>query len=77
MESLLDFLRTPVGASVLYGAITVYPYARILGRAGRHPGWAVLVFVPILGQALVLAVLAVRPWPTALAAAPGAGEAGR
>ncbi|MEQ8966117.1 MAG: hypothetical protein RID91_09850 [Azospirillaceae bacterium] len=77
MESLLEFLRTPVGASLIYGAITVYPYARILARAGRRPALAVLVFVPLIGQAIVLAVLAVKPWPTALPAAGGGGEAAR
>jgi hypothetical protein len=63
LESLGEALRTPIGGSLFFGVLVIWPYWRIFLRAGLTPLWALLVFVPIIGQALVLAALALQAWP--------------
>jgi hypothetical protein len=50
--------------SLAVGALTVWPLARILRRAGLSPWWSLLSFLPLVGLLAVAAVLALRPWPT-------------
>lgn len=59
----LEFLKTPLGSGLLFAALTVWPLARIVARAGHPPPVALLVFVPLVGLVLVLAFLTFRPWP--------------
>ncbi|HSK40555.1 MAG TPA: hypothetical protein VK943_12385 [Arenibaculum sp.] len=49
--------------SLIIGALTVWPLARILQRAGLHQGWALLAFVPLVGLLAVAGVLALSHWP--------------
>lgn len=63
MENLVELIRNPIGGSILFALLVIWPYWRIFLRAGLAPYWALLVFVPIIGQALVLAALAVQSWP--------------
>ncbi len=60
---LWGFLLTPTGAELLFGLIIVYPLWRICLRVGVTPWTALLVFVPVVGFVLVLAVLAIVRWP--------------
>lgn len=50
--------------SLVVGALTVWPLARILRRAGLSPWWSLLTFLPLVGLLAVAAVLALKPWPT-------------
>jgi hypothetical protein len=50
--------------SLLWGALTVWPFARILGRAGLPQMAALLAFVPLVGQVALLGILALKAWPT-------------
>lgn len=63
LETLPDLIRTPIGGSIFFGLLVIWPYWRIFLRAGLRPWWALLVFVPIIGQPLVLAALALQAWP--------------
>lgn len=50
--------------SLLWGALTAWPFARILGRAGLPRAAALLAFVPLVGQVALLGLLALKAWPT-------------
>lgn len=50
--------------SLLWGVLTVWPFARILGRAGLPRAASLLAFVPLAGQVLLLGMLALKAWPT-------------
>lgn len=63
MGEFLEFLKTPLGSGLLFSVLSVWPLARIARRAGHPPPIAALVFVPVIGLALVLAFLTFRPWP--------------
>lgn len=52
--------------SLLWGALTAWPFARILGRAGLPRAAALLAFVPLVGQVALLGILALKAWPTLL-----------
>ncbi len=43
------------------GLLVVYPFSRILPRAGLSPWWALAAFVPI-GAIVLLWVVAFRDW---------------
>ncbi len=64
-ESVIAFARTPGGMELLFGILVVWPLWRVFARAGLPPWLALLVFVPVAGLVLVLAALALRPWPRA------------
>ena len=63
MDALIEFLRSPWGSAAVFGVLTVWPMWRTMLRAGFAPYWSLLVFVPVLGLPLTLAVLALRRWP--------------
>lgn len=48
---------------VLIGLMVVIPLFMIYKKAGFHPLWALLVFVPGLGLLLIFLQLAFMPWP--------------
>jgi len=47
----------------VFNVLAVWPLARICRRAGFAPGWAFLVFVPVVGLLLVWGMLTFRRWP--------------
>ena len=63
MDAVLEFLRSPWGGAAAFGVLTVWPMWRTMVRAGFSAAWALLVFVPVFGLPLALAVLALRRWP--------------
>lgn len=63
METQGVQLYSLLSASVIAGLVLVIPMWRILRRAGFHPAWSLLVFVPTIGLLAVLAVLAFNRWP--------------
>lgn len=54
----------PLVLHFLVALAAIWPLFRIARRAGLHPAWAGLVFVPIAGWPAIATVLALRPWPT-------------
>ena len=46
-----------------YNLLVVWPIGRILWRAGLSPYLAVLVFIPLAGLLVVLAILGHSRWP--------------
>lgn len=48
---------------LLLGAFLTFCYWRILSRAGLQPWAALLVFVPFVGQILLVTWLAFGRWP--------------
>ena len=51
------------GEIVLKAVFFLYPLWRIFRQAGFKPAWALLVFVPLIGPALVILTLALVRWP--------------
>ena len=47
----------------LTGLIILWPLWRIFRRAGFHPAWSLLIFLPGLGWLIIYLVLAFRTWP--------------
>ncbi|CAA9889352.1 conserved hypothetical protein [Candidatus Methylobacter favarea] len=47
----------------IVGLLIVLPVCLIYKKAGFHPAWAALVFLPGFGLLLVLMQLALLPWP--------------
>ncbi|MDR3518844.1 MAG: hypothetical protein P4M00_23850 [Azospirillaceae bacterium] len=54
----------PLVGILLFSLLAVWPFWRILQRAGLRPWYALLVLIPGLGQILVLMVLGHSRWPT-------------
>lgn len=54
----------PLVAAIV-GMMIAIPLLLIYKKAGLHPGWAALVFVPIFGLLLVFLQLAFTDWPSA------------
>lgn len=50
--------------AVIVGMMVAVPLLLIYKKAGFHPGWAALVFVPVFGLLLVFLQLAFLDWPT-------------
>lgn len=48
---------------LLFYAFLAYCFYRILSRVGYTPWAALLVFVPLIGQAVLIAWLAFGRWP--------------
>lgn len=51
--------------AVIVGMMIAVPLVLIYKKAGLHPGWAALVFVPVFGVLLVFLQLAFLEWPNA------------
>jgi hypothetical protein len=47
----------------ILGLFIFLPLALIYKKAGFHPGWAALVFLPVFGMLLIFLHLALTPWP--------------
>lgn len=58
MFSIIDIVQT-----YIVGLMIVIPFAIIYKRAGFHPAWAALVFLPVFGLLLIFLHLALFPWP--------------
>jgi hypothetical protein len=55
-----DFLQAVIVALTIF-----IPVCVIYKRAGFHPAWALLLFIPGFGLFLVFLQLALLPWPNA------------
>ncbi len=58
-----NVLLDPGLGALLFAVLAVWPLSRIFVRAGLAPGWAALVFVPVVGMLLTIAVLGLKRWP--------------
>jgi hypothetical protein len=47
----------------ILGLFIFLPVFLIYQKAGFHPAWAMLVFLPIFGMLLTFLQLALLPWP--------------
>jgi hypothetical protein len=47
----------------IVGLLIFLPVCLIYKKAGFHPGWAALVFLPVFGLLLIFMQLALVPWP--------------
>lgn len=47
----------------IVGLLIFIPTCLIYKKAGFHPVWAALVFLPVFGLLLVFMQLALLPWP--------------
>ena len=56
-------MQDPFVLMTLFNLLVVWPFYRILRRAGLSPWWALVIFVPIFGMAIVIGVLAHSRWP--------------
>ncbi len=54
----------PLVAAIV-GLMIAVPLVFIYKKAGLHPGWAAMVFVPVFGLLLVFLQLAFLDWPNA------------
>ncbi|MCQ8183097.1 hypothetical protein NP603_18420 [Methylomonas sp. SURF-1] len=49
--------------SAIVGMMVAIPTIVVYKKAGLHPGWAALVFLPVFGLLLVFLQLAFQAWP--------------
>jgi predicted PurR-regulated permease PerM len=62
--AIIDLLQQSALAQYYLAAlICLWPVLRSLQRMGLPRGFAALLFVPLLGVALVMLAAALRPWP--------------
>ena len=47
----------------IIGLLIFLPVSLIYKKAGFHPAWAALVFLPVFGLLLIFVQLALVPWP--------------
>ena len=47
----------------IVGLLIFLPVCLIYKKAGLHPAWAALVFLPVFGLLLIFVQLALVPWP--------------
>ena len=47
----------------IVGLLIFLPVSLIYKKAGFHPAWAALVFLPVFGLLLIFVQLALVPWP--------------
>ncbi|MCL7421065.1 MAG: hypothetical protein M8364_09205 [Methylobacter sp.] len=52
-----------IGRVIIVGLMIVLPVGLIYRKAGFHPAWALLVFLPGFGLLLIFLQLAFAPWP--------------
>lgn len=50
---------------VIVGLMIIIPTILIYRKAGFHPAWAALVFLPGFGLLIIFLHLAFTPWPNA------------
>lgn len=50
---------------VIVGLMIIIPTILIYRKAGFHPAWAALVFLPGFGLLIIFLQLAFTPWPNA------------
>jgi len=48
---------------VIVALMIIIPVGVIYNKAGFHPAWALLVFLPGFGLLLIFLQLALMPWP--------------
>jgi hypothetical protein len=48
--------------ALIVGFLTVLPFWKMLGKAGYHPAWSLVVFVPIV-NVIALYIFAFSYWP--------------
>lgn len=58
-----DLIHNPAFGMMIFNALVVWPLWRILRRTGLDGRWALLVFVPLVGLALVVGILGHSKWP--------------
>ncbi len=52
-----------MGRIIIVALMIVIPVMLIYRKAGFHPAWALLVFLPGFGLLLIFLQLALLPWP--------------
>ncbi|CCE23044.1 hypothetical protein [Methylotuvimicrobium alcaliphilum] len=52
-----------MGRIIIVALMIVIPAMLIYRKAGFHPAWALLVFLPGFGLLLIFLQLALLPWP--------------
>ncbi len=57
------FIFPEIGRMVIVGLMILIPICLIYKKAGYHPVWGLLVFLPGLGLLLIFLQLAFSPWP--------------
>ena len=57
------FIFPEFGRMVIVGLMILIPVCLIYKKAGYHPVWGLLVFLPGLGLLLIFLQLALLPWP--------------
>ena len=57
------FIFPEFGRMVIVGLMILIPVCLIYKKAGFHPAWGLLVFLPGLGLLLIFLQLALLPWP--------------
>ncbi len=57
------FIFPEFGRMVIVGLMILVPVCLIYKKAGYHPAWGLLVFLPGLGLFLIFLQLALLPWP--------------
>ncbi|OQK17378.1 hypothetical protein AU255_05720 [Methyloprofundus sedimenti] len=57
------FIFPEFGRLVIVGLMILVPVCLIYKKAGYHPAWGLLVFLPGLGLLLIFLQLALLPWP--------------
>ena len=57
------FLFPEIGRIFIVGLMIVLPVCLIYRKAGFHPAWGLLVFLPGFGLLLIFLQLAFLPWP--------------
>ncbi|MGR9085645.1 MAG: hypothetical protein ACU841_01045 [Gammaproteobacteria bacterium] len=50
--------------AVVLGFIIFPPIFLIYKKAGFHPAWSALIFLPVFGLLLIFLHLALSPWPS-------------
>jgi hypothetical protein len=63
MEPQTFHFMNAISAPLAFGLLVIFPLWRIFRRAGFHPAWSLLIFLPYVGLLLVLAMLAFARWP--------------
>ena len=59
------FIFPEFGRMVIVGLMILVPICLIYKKAGFHPAWGLLVFLPGLGLLFIFLQLALLPWPNA------------
>ncbi|MFA6162285.1 MAG: hypothetical protein WC685_02530 [Methylobacter sp.] len=58
------YLFPEFGRIIIVGLMIILPIGLIYRKAGFHPAWALLVFLPGFGLLLIFLQLALMPWST-------------